>query len=186
MKTKPASRKMAAKKAAAKRAAPARKKPVKPIPDDYHVVTPYLALKGAGAAIEFYKKVFGARERLRMEGPDGMIGHAELKIGDSVVMLADEFPQMDFLGPQTRGGTAVTLYLYVKDCDAVFRAALAAGARERRPLKDEFYGDRTGMVEDPWGHVWHISTHKEDLSKAELRKRAEAAMKEMAGEGGSS
>jgi PhnB protein len=167
------------KKALAKRADPRRT--VKPIPDGYHQITPYLAIKGAAQAIEFYKKAFGAKERMRMEGPGGMIGHAEMQFGDSVVMLADEFPQMDFLGPLSRGGTPVTIHFYVTDCDAVFARAVAAGAKVQRPLKDEFYGDRTSTLADPFGHIWHISTHKEELSKAELRKRAAEAMKQMPG-----
>ena len=174
-----AKQKPAAKKAASKRTAPARKKPVKPIPDGYHQVTPYLAIRGAAKAIDFYKKAFGAKERLRMEAPGGMIGHAELQIGDSIVMLADEFAGMDFLGPEARGGTTVTIHLYVRDCDAVVAKAQNAGAKVIRPLKDEFYGDRTASVRDPFGHVWHVSTHKEELSKAELRRRARAAMKNM-------
>lgn len=178
-KSKPAARK-AATKAAAKKAAP-RKKAVKPIPDGYHVLTAYLAVDGAAQAIEFYQRVFGARERMRMQAPGGKIGHAELKIGDSVVMLADEYPDMDFLGPRRRGGTSVTLHLYVKDCDAVVAGAVAAGAKVRRPIKDEFYGDRSGTIEDPFGHVWHVSTHKEELSQSEMRRRSEEAMKQMGG-----
>lgn len=166
-------------KAAAKRAAPARRKPVRPIPEGYHAITPYLSIRDAARAIDFYKRAFGARERMRMDAPGGKIGHAELKIGDSVVMLADEYPDMDFLGPKSRGGTSVTLHLYVKDCDAVVAAAAAAGGRIVRPVKDEFYGDRTGTIEDPFGHVWHVATRKEELSKAELRRRSEAAMKQM-------
>ena len=169
------------KKSTVKRAAAPRRKVVKPIPAGYHAVTPYLALREAGAAIDFYKRAFGARERFRMEAPGGKIGHAEIRIGDSIVMLADEFSEMDFLGPKTRGGTTVTLYLYVRNVDAVFEAAVAAGARVVRPVKDEFYGDRTGAVEDPFGHVWHVATHKQELSKAELRKRAQEAMKAMSG-----
>ncbi len=156
---------------------PAQRKTVKPVPDGYSSVTPYLAIGGASAAIDFYKKAFGARELMRMAAPDGKIGHAELRIGDSRVMLADEYDGMDFLGPRSRGGSAVTLHLYVKDSDATVARAVAAGARITRPLKDEFYGDRTGTIEDPFGHVWHIATHKEDLTKAQMRKRAEAAMK---------
>ena len=156
----------------------AKKKPVKPIPDGYHQITPYLAIRGAAKAIDFYKKAFGAKEKLRMDAPGGMIGHAELKFGDSVVMLADEYPDMDFKGPESRGGTSVTIHFYVKNCDAVVAQAQAAGAKVVRPLRDEFYGDRTASLEDPFGHVWHVSTHKEELSKAELRKRAAEAMKQ--------
>ncbi len=147
----------------------------KPIPDGYHAVTAYLAVKGAAAAIEFYKKAFGASEVMRFPQPDGRVGHAEIKIGDSRVMLADEFPEMDFLSPQARGGSAVHLHLYVDNVDAVFERALSAGGREVRPVQDQFYGDRLGTVADPYGHVWHVSTHKEDLSMEELQKRAAAA-----------
>lgn len=173
-------RKAASKKATARRA-PARAARVEPIPEGYHVVTPYLAIKGASEAIGWYQKVFGARERMRMEAPGGMVGHAELEIGDSIVMLADEFPQMEFVGPRSRGGTTVTMHLYVRDCDAVVAKAQAAGAKVARAVQDQFYGDRSGTIEDPFGHVWHVSTHKEDLSKAELRKRAAKAMSEKGG-----
>jgi PhnB protein len=147
---------------------------VKPIPDGYHAVTPYLSVKGAAQAIEFYKKAFGASEVMRFPQPDGRVGHAELKIGDSRVMLADEFPEMDFLSPQARGGSAVHLHLYVENVDDVFKRAVSAGAREVRPVQDQFYGDRLGTVSDPYGHVWHVSTHKEDLPMEELQKRAAA------------
>ena len=116
-----------------------------------------------------------------MQGPDGKIGHAEIKLGDSRVMLADEFPGMGFMGPQSRGGTTVMLHLYVKDVDATVVKATAAGATIKRPIKDEFYGDRTGTIEDPFGHVWYIATHKEDLAPQELQKRAEAFMKQQKG-----
>jgi PhnB protein len=154
---------------------------VKAIPDGYHSVTPYLITKEAGRAIDFYKKVFGASERMRMDGPNGTIGHAEIEIDGSVVMLADEFPDMGYRGPQSLGGTAVSLMIYVQDVDSCFERAVAAGAKALRPVQDQFYGDRSGTVEDPFGHVWTISTHKEDLSPEELRKRAEAFMKEQAG-----
>jgi len=150
---------------------------VKPIPDGYHAVTPYLSVKGASEAIEFYKKAFGAMETMRFAQPDGRVGHAELQIGDSKVMLADEVPDMDFLGPQARGGSPVHLHLYVEDVDGMFKRALSAGAREVRPVQDQFYGDRLGTVADPFGHVWHVSTHKEDLSMEELKKRAAAQHK---------
>ena len=175
MKKKPASKQSASKKPAAK------KKAVKPIPAGYHQVTPYLAIDGAADAVEFYKKVFGARERMRMGAPGGKVGHCELQIGDSVVMLADEYADMDFLGPKARGGTPVTIHLYVKDCDAVVAAAVKAGAKVRRPLKDEFYGDRNGTIEDPFGHVWHVATHIEDLSPKEMTRRGEALMQKAAG-----
>lgn len=172
-------KKKSSKRAAARQAAPARRKSVKPIPEGYHAVTPYLSIRDAASALDFYKRAFGARERMRMDAPGGKIGHAEVRIGDSVVMLADEYPDLDFLGPKSRGGTSVTLHLYVKDCDAVVAAAAAAGAKIVRPVKDEFYGDRTGTIEDPFGHVWHVASRKEDLSKSELRRRSEAAMKQM-------
>ena len=151
-------------------------KTVKPIPDGYHAVTPYLSIKGASEAIDFYKKAFGAKEIMRFPRPDGRLGHAEIQIGDSKVMLADEMPEVDFLGPSARGGSAVHLHLYVENVDAVVKQALGAGARELRPVEDQFYGDRLGAVGDPFGHVWHVSTHKEDLSAEELKKRAATQM----------
>jgi PhnB protein len=161
-------------KARKKTAAP--KKLVKPIPEGYHSVTPYLSTREAARALEFYKKAFGAKEIMRMPGPEGKIGHAEIRIGDSRIMVADEHPQMDFLGPQSRGGTTVHLHIYVKDADATAAQAVAAGAKLVRPVQDQFYGDRLGTVEDPFGHVWHLATHKEDLSAAEMRKRAKQAV----------
>lgn len=152
--------------------------PVSPIPEGYHSVTPYLILKNAAAAIDFYKKAFGAVELLRMESPGGKIGHAEIKIGDSPVMLADEFPDMGFKGPESLGGTPVSLMVYVDDVDKIYPQAIAAGGKEMRPLQNQFYGDRAGTLTDPFGHVWTISTHVEDVSEEELAKRAEAAMKE--------
>jgi len=159
-----------------KKSAP-RKKAVKPIPEGYRSITPYLSIAGASKAIDFYKKAFGAKERMRMGGPDGKIGHAELQLGDSVVMLADEYPQMDFLSPKSRGGTPVTIHHYVKKVDEVVARAVAAGAMIQRPLKNEFYGDRVCTIVDPFGHIWHLATHVEDLSKAEMKKRGEALMK---------
>ncbi len=147
---------------------------VKPIPDGYHSVTPYLAIRNASAALEFYKKAFGATELLRMPTPDGKVAHAEIRIGDSIIMMADEYPDMDFVGPETRGGATTTLMLYVEDVDAQFRKAIDAGAVETRPLKDEFYGDRVGSLRDPFGHMWHIATHKEDLTPEEIQKRMAA------------
>ena len=165
MKRRKAVRKAPAKKAAAK-------KKVQPIPAGYHSVTPYLSIRGAADAIEFYKKAFGAKEIMRMPGPGGSIGHAEIRIGDSRIMLADEFAAMDFLSPKARGGTTVTIHLYMKDVDTAIARASAASAKVVRPVQDQFYGDRTGSLEDPFGHVWHISTHKEDVPMAELKRRA--------------
>lgn len=153
----------------------------KAIPDGYHSVTPYLAVDDAAAALEFYKRAFGASERMRMAAPGGRVGHAEIEIGGSCIMLADEYPDMGFRSPKAIGGTPVSLHLYVEGVDAVVRQAVAAGAKEVRPVKDQFYGDRTGTVEDPFGHVWHIATHKEDLSPDELRRRADEAMKQGGG-----
>ena len=152
--------------------------PVSPIPEGYHSVTPYLVMKNAAAAIEFYKKAFGAVELLRMAAPGGKIGHAEIKIGDSPVMLADEYPDMGFKGPESLGGTPVSLMVYVDDVDKIFPQAIAAGGKEVRPLQNQFYGDRSGTLTDPFGHVWTIGTHVEDVSEEELAERAEAAMKE--------
>lgn len=154
---------------------------VKVIPDGYHSVTPYLIVKGADRAIDFYKKVFGASQRMRMDGPNGTVGHAEIEIDGSAIMLADEFPDMGFRSPQSLGGAGVSLHLYVKDVDACFNRAVAAGGKALRPVQDQFYGDRSGTLEDPFGHVWTISTHKEDLSPDEIRKRSEAFMKQQGG-----
>jgi PhnB protein len=144
---------------------------VSPVPAGYHSVTPYLLIRGAADAIAFYVRAFDAVEVLRLESPDGKIGHAEIRIGNSHVMLADEHPEMDFLGPQSRGGTTVSLMIYVPDADAVFKRAIAAGATELKPLCDQFYGDRSGTLTDPWGHVWSIATHVEDVSPEEISKR---------------
>ncbi|MEU6881539.1 VOC family protein [Streptomyces sp. NPDC046712] len=149
---------------------------VRPIPEGYPRVTPYLCVDGAAAAIDFYVSVLGATERMRMQGPDGTIGHAELELGNSVVMLADEFPDMNFRSPKTVGGTPITLHVYVEDVDAVFAKALARGAKELSPVKNEFYGDRTGQVEDPFGHRWNLATHIEDVPPEEMEKRATEAM----------
>lgn len=148
---------------------------VKPIPEGYHTATPYLIVKGAASAIEFYKKAFGAKELMRFAGPNDTIGHAEIKIGDSAIMLADEVPQMGHRSPQSLGGSPVSILLYVEDVDTVFNQAVAAGAKVQRPVQDQFYGDRTGGVTDPFGHAWYISTHVEDVSPEEMRKRAAAA-----------
>ncbi|MEI9985144.1 MAG: VOC family protein [Aliidongia sp.] len=147
---------------------------VKPIPDGYHAITPYLIIDGAARAIEFYKAAFGATELFRFPGPDGKIGHAELRIGDSVIMLADEVPERGILGPGRIGGSPVSLMLYVEGVDAVVDRAASHGAVIKRPVADQFYGDRTGTVEDPFGHQWHIATHTEDLSFEEVQRRAAA------------
>jgi len=173
-------RRKAVRKAPAKRAAAQKK--VQPIPAGYHSVTPYLSIHGAADAIEFYKKAFGAKEIMRMPGPGGSVGHAEIQIGDSRIMLADEFAAMDFLSPKARGGTTVTIHVYMKDVDAAVARASAAGAKVTRPVQDQFYGDRTGSLEDPFGHVWHIATHKEEVSMAELKRRA-ANLAKQAGSG---
>ena len=153
---------------------------VKPIPDGYHSVTPYLVINGAAKALEFYKKAFGAIELFRMPQPDGKIGHAEIKIGDSPVMLADEAPERGFRGPQALGGSPIGLMIYVEDVDKVFSQAVAAGAKVERPVKNQFYGDRSGGVIDPFGHVWYIATHIEDVSPEELGRRAKEAMSQPA------
>ena len=147
-----------------------------PIPQDYPRVSPYLICDGAAAAIDFYSSVLGATERMRMPGPDGKLGHAELQLGNSVIMLADENPDFGAQSPKTVGGTPVTLHTYVEDVDAVFAAALEAGASELRAIENQFYGDRAGAFEDPFGHHWHIATHVEDVSPEEMEKRAAAAM----------
>jgi PhnB protein len=145
-----------------------------PIPEDYPRVTPYLIVDGGDAAIEFYSSVLGAQERVRMAGPDGKIGHAELGIGDSVIMLADEHLEMDIRGPRTVGGTPVTLHVYVEDADSVFERAIQAGAKSLRPVEDKFYGDRSGQFKDPFGHRWDVATHVEDVPPEEMSKRAAA------------
>jgi PhnB protein len=144
---------------------------VKPIPDGYPRVTPYLVVDGASAAIDFYREVLGATERMRMPAPDDKVGHAELEIGDSLLMLADEYPDMGALAPKTVGGTPVTLHVYVEDADAVFDRAVEAGAKSLRPVEDKFYGDRSGEFEDPFGHRWSVATHVEDMPPAEMEKR---------------
>jgi PhnB protein len=148
---------------------------VKPIPEGYHSVTPYLIVRGGADAIEFYKKAFGAVELFRMPSPDGKIGHAEIKVGDSPIMLADEYPDMGYTGPQSLGGSPVSLMIYVDDVDTVFNQAVEAGATVKEALQDKFYGDRIGTVIDPFGHRWHLATHKEDVSMEEMERRAKAA-----------
>jgi len=154
---------------------------VKPIPEGYHSITPYLICSGAAKAIDFYKQAFGAVELFRMEMKPGHIGHAEMKIGDSIVMLADEFPEMNIKSPTTMGGSPVGILLYITDCDAVFKKAVDAGAKVDRPLQDQFYGDRSGTVIDPYGHKWTIATHKEDLSPEEMQKRGDEWKKKQGG-----
>jgi PhnB protein len=148
---------------------------VKPIPEGYHTATPYLIIKGAADAIEFYKKAFGATELFRFPAPDGKIGHAEIKIGDSPIMLADEYPDMGYKGPKSLGGSPVSLMIYVEDVDTVFNRAVDGGATVKEAVSDKFYGDRIGTLVDPFGHIWHVSTHKEDVSLEEMEKRAKAA-----------
>jgi PhnB protein len=147
-----------------------------PIPANYPRVMPYLIVDGAAGAIDFYSSVLGARERMRMAGPDGRIGHAELELGDSLIMLADENPQMDIRGPASIGGTPVSLHVYVEDSDATFERAIEAGAKQLRAVEDQFYGDRSGRFEDPFGHRWDVATHVEDVPEEEMAKRAQAAM----------
>jgi len=155
----------------------------KPIPDGYHSVTPYLIVNGAADALEYYKKAFGATELFRMPAPEGKIGHAEIKIGDSPIMLADEFPEMGYKSPQSLGGSPVSIMIYVDDVDTTFSQAVAAGGKEQRPVKDQFYGDRSGTLEDPFGHVWHVATHKEDIAPDEMERRAKAATAAASGSG---
>jgi PhnB protein len=147
---------------------------VKPIPDDYPRVSAYITVDGGAAAIEFYKSVLGATERGRMPGPDGRIGHAELNIGDSLIMLSDAFPDMGVRDPKDIGGTPVTLSVYVEDVDDVFARALAAGASEQRPVQNQFYGDRSGQFVDPWGHRWNVASRVENVSPEEMERRAAA------------
>ena len=145
--------------------------PVRPIPDGYHTATPYLIVDGAAKALEFYKQAFGAEELLRMDAGGGKIMHAEIKIGDSLIMLADENPERGHKSPKSYGGTTVSILLYVPDVDAQFKRALAAGAKSMRPVEDQFFGDRMGTLTDPFGHCWSIATHKEDVPPAELKRR---------------
>lgn len=163
-----------AKKRASKR--PVSRKPAKakPIPAGYHSITPYVIIDGAARAIEFYKQAFGAKELMRIPSPGDRIGHAEIKVGDSVIMLADEHPEMDARAPKHYGGSPVSLLIYVTDVDKRFKQALAAGGTEVKPVTDQFYGDRAGTLRDPFGHTWHIHTHTEDVSPAELKRRMAA------------
>jgi PhnB protein len=146
--------------------------PVPPVPPNYPRLSPYLAVKGGAEAIEFYKRAFGATERMRMPMSDGRIGHAEIEIEGALVMLADEHPEMDFMSPATLGGSGVTIHVYVNDVDAFCNRAVGAGAALTRPVADQFYGDRSGQLRDPYGHAWSIATHVEDVSEAEMQRRA--------------
>ena len=151
-----------------------------PIPEGLYTITPHLTIKGAAQAMDFYKKAFGAIERSRMAGPNGAIMHASMKLGNSSIFLADEFPGMDISrGPTTINGTTVVLHLYVEDCDKLFNQAVAAGAKVIMPLADQFWGDRYGQVQDPFGHVWSIGTHIEDLTPQEMEERGRQAMAQM-------
>ncbi|HEX2295889.1 MAG TPA: VOC family protein [Actinomycetota bacterium] len=149
---------------------------VDPLPDNYPQISPYLHVDGAAEAIAFYERVFGAAERMRMPDPNGKIGHAELVLGDSVIMLADEYPDMGIRGPSAYGGSPVTISVYVEDVDEVFQRALDGGAKTIRELENQFYGDRTGQFEDPFGHRWSVATHVEDVPPDEMQRRAAEAM----------
>ena len=149
---------------------------VKAIPEGYHTVTPYLVVHNAAQAIDFYKRAFDAKEKFRMEGPPGKIGHAELQIGNSIIMLADEMPQMDSKSPQSLGGTSGGIFLYVEDVDTAFNKAVSAGAKVTMPVADMFWGDRYGKLMDPFGHSWSMATHKEEVTPQEMQKRMQAAM----------
>ena len=144
---------------------------VQSMPDNFPTVTPYLAVDSASKAIDFYTRIFGAKERARLESPDGRVAHAEIELGNSLVMLADEFPEMGNLGPKSLGGEAITLTIYVDNVDATVDAAIKAGAKEIRPVADQFYGDRSGTVEDPFGYRWSVQTHIEDISMDEIKRR---------------
>jgi PhnB protein len=154
---------------------------VKPVPEGYHNVTPYLFVRSAASAIDFYKNIFGATEIMRMPGSNGKIMHAELRIGDSIIMLADENPQTGVMSPQTIGGFSVGMHLYVENVDQVIQKAVESGAKLLRPIKNQFYGDRSGTVLDPFGHMWSVATHVEDVSPEEMRKRMTAAVGQAAG-----
>jgi len=150
---------------------------VSPIPQGYNSITPYLIINGAAQAIDYYKNVFGASEVFRMDGPDGKVGHAELKIGDSRIMLADENPNMGqgYTSAATIGASPVSLYLYIPDVDSVVERAVSAGAKLLKPVEDQFYGDRSGFIQDPFGHLWGVATHVEDVAPQELEERARKA-----------
>ena len=154
---------------------------VKPVPEGYHTLSAYLAVEDADQAIEYYKKAFGAKERVRMEAPGGTVGHAELEIGDSVVMLSDPFPQSSTKPPKELGGSSASVFMYVEDVDAVVKQAVDEGATVLMEVEDQFWGDRFGTVQDPFGHSWSIATHVEDVPPEEMAERAKAAMAEMGG-----
>ncbi|WHZ16102.1 MAG: Glyoxalase family protein [Nitrospira sp.] len=154
---------------------------VNAIPEGYKGATPYLIIKGAARALEFYQKAFGATEIMRIPAPEGKVGHAEIKIGTAIIMLADEFPDMNCKSPQSFGGTPVSIMVYVQDVDRFVKQAVSAGAKVLRPVENKFYGDRAGSLEDPFGHQWHFATHVEDVPPDELAKRAEAFMKQQGG-----
>jgi uncharacterized glyoxalase superfamily protein PhnB len=171
-----ASKKKVSRKKSTARAKKAAKKKVQPIPAGFHTVTPYLVCRGAAGAIDFYKRAFGAKEKVRMPGPDGKVAHAEIQIGDSRVMLGDEWPEMGAKSPEMLGGSAGGVFLYVKNVDAFANKAIAAGATVVMPVQDMFWGDRYGKLKDPFGHEWSVATHKEDLTPKEMAKRGQAAM----------
>jgi PhnB protein len=152
---------------------------VKKIPEGFHSITPALIVKNGDAAIEFCKKGFGAQERRRMNSPDGRVAHAELMLGNSLFMLSDEYPEMNCNSPKSIGGSSVSMYVYVEDVDSIFDRAVSAGAKALDPVKNQFWGDRHGRLEDPFGHVWSIATHKKDLSEYEMKSAAEAAFSQM-------
>ena len=153
---------------------------VQPIPEGYHTVTPYLAVDDAAKAIEYYKTAFGATERLRMNAPDGKIGHAEIQIGDSLIMLSDPFPDSSVRSPKEQGGPSASIFLYVEDVDAVVKKAVDAGAIIKSEVEDQFWGDRFGTIEDPFGQIWSVATHVEDVPPDEIAERAKAAMAQSA------
>ena len=144
---------------------------VKPVPEGYHTATPYLIIDGAARALDFYRRIFGAVEKMRMPSPGGKVGHAEISIGDSIIMLADEHPEIGARSPRAVGGSGVGIMLYVDDVDVTVKNAVAEGAKLVQKVEDKFYGDRTGTIEDPWGHTWHVGTHKEDVSEDEMKRR---------------
>ncbi len=154
---------------------------VKAIPEGYEGATPYLIIQGATEALDFYKKAFGATELMRMPAPGGKIGHAEITIGKALIMLADEFPEMNCKSPRSFGGSPVSMMIYVQDVDRFVKQAVDAGAKVVRPVENKFYGDRAASLEDPFGHQWHFATHVEDVRPDEMAKRAEAAMKQESG-----